>query len=330
MKSRKLLYQTFGMMLAVLLLAGCGRTSSAPIPGKWTGTAEFGTLVFTVNPQSRGVTYVEYTFSNCRCGGTTQSGTIGNGQETGWDGDPIVNGQFTFDGSTMTLKGTFDASGTSASGTWTYPECGSSGTWTASAVSQSTPIAESTSEPKKTNTPAPTATPAPTSAPIAASIIIPYCDKAREQGLISSNTYLCMVSEPGDFVGAGKNWILTSKGATFSTMFWYDDGGGGSIAIEGDASWHLAFQAPHKTVLIPGVYEHAIRVTSALYTNNNGLDVGGHGRGCNEITGRFEILEIVCGDDNDPKSFAANFEQHCEGESPALFGYIRFNSAIGP
>jgi hypothetical protein len=137
-------------MLVVLLLAGCGgsppgptatptpvpptATPALPTPGKWTGTAEFGTLAFTVNPKSTGVTYVQYTFANYGCGGTTQSGTVGNGQETGWDGKPIVNGQFTFDGNTMTLRGTFDASGTSASGTWTYPKCGSSGTWKASPI----------------------------------------------------------------------------------------------------------------------------------------------------------------------------------------------------
>jgi hypothetical protein len=104
---------------------------SNPKPGKWGGITDFGSFSFTVNPNGTGVTYVEYTFNNYGCNGVTHSGTIGNGQETGWDGEPIKNGQFTFSGNTMTLVGAFDPSGTSATGTWNYPECSFSGTWTA-------------------------------------------------------------------------------------------------------------------------------------------------------------------------------------------------------
>jgi hypothetical protein len=109
-----------------------GTSSSAnPKPGKWVGSADFGSFSFTVNPSGTGVPYVYYTFNNYGCSGVTHSGSIGNGQETGWDGEPIKNGQFTFTGSTMTITGTFEASGTTATGTWNYPECSTSGTWTA-------------------------------------------------------------------------------------------------------------------------------------------------------------------------------------------------------
>lgn len=101
-------------------------------PGKWSGTAEFGTLSFLVTEAGTGIPYVEYTFENYQCGNATSSGTIGNGQETGWEGVPITGGKFLFDGSTMMLEGEFDAAGTSASGTWTYPDCSTSGEWQAS------------------------------------------------------------------------------------------------------------------------------------------------------------------------------------------------------
>lgn len=148
----KQIKQAFGLVLVVLLLAGCGGSPAAPAatstpaapavtptpaapalptPGKWAGTAEFGTLTLTVNPKGTGVTYVNYTFDNYNCGNASHSGSIGNGQETGWEGNPIVNGQFTFEGATMKLSGTFDPSGTSASGTWDWPECGKTGTWKA-------------------------------------------------------------------------------------------------------------------------------------------------------------------------------------------------------
>jgi hypothetical protein len=112
-----------------------GTSSSAnpsnPKPGKWVGSTDFGSLSFTVNPSGIAIPFVEYTFNNYGCNGVTHSGSIGNGQETGWEGEPIKNGQFTFSGSTMTITGTFEASGTSATGTWNYPECSTSGTWTA-------------------------------------------------------------------------------------------------------------------------------------------------------------------------------------------------------
>jgi hypothetical protein len=44
-----------------------------------------------------------------------------------------------------------------------------------------------------------------------------------------------------------------------------------------------------------------------------GLSVSGDGRGCNTLTGRFEVLEAVYRSSGDVVSFAADFEQHCEG-----------------
>jgi hypothetical protein len=137
-----------------------------------------------------------------------------------------------------------------------------------------------------------------------------------------------MVSDEGDFIGQGENWLLTANDATFSTMFWWDDGGGGSITVKGKTEWGLDFRAPQQTVLKPGIYENSVRAMSALRTPKNGLDISGMGHGCNEVTGKFEVLEIVRGTNNDLTSFAANFEQHCEGKTPALVGYIRINSKI--
>jgi hypothetical protein len=178
--------------------------------------------------------------------------------------------------------------------------------------------------------PAPTLTPIPeypTLAEFEPTISIPYCDTAIAAGLVK-DTYLCMASEAGDFVGNGQEWLITPDDMAFSTMFWWEDGGGGTISLEGNDRWSLEFQAPENKVLTPGIYEDAVRVISALNTPQNGLDVSGAGRGCNQLTGRFEILEIVRGKNNELKSFAANFVQHCEGKAPTLSGYIRLNSQV--
>lgn len=175
----------------------------------------------------------------------------------------------------------------------------------------------------------PTATPAVPAAPVTSptpfvpTISIPYCDKARSDGTISGNTYLCMVSEPGDFVGAGKNWLLTPKDVPISIFFWRNEGGDITAG-----KWSLQFDAPDKIMFAPGIYENAVRAIEAAYKPLNGLDVSGDGRGCNSDSGRFEVLEITLGADKKPTSLAINFEQHCEGHKPVLFGYFRFNSNV--
>jgi hypothetical protein len=54
-----------------------------------------------------------------------------------------------------------------------------------------------------------------------------------------------------------------------------------------------------------------------------GLEVSGAGRGCNTLTGSFEIRRIEYSEGGDSiRSFAADFEQHCEDAKPALRGSL--------
>lgn len=63
-------------------------------------------------------------------------------------------------------------------------------------------------------------------------------------------------------------------------------------------------------------------------------DFCGNGRGCNRLTGSFEIFDIEFTEtvhDGGFKTFnvvklALNFTQHCEGDEPAMRGKIRINS----
>jgi prepilin-type processing-associated H-X9-DG protein len=56
--------------------------------------------------------------------------------------------------------------------------------------------------------------------------------------------------------------------------------------------------------------------------NKAGLDVSGDGRGCNMLTGRFQI-ETLDVTSSRLTSFTATFEQHCDG-GPALHGCVHF------
>ena len=131
-------------------------------------------------------------------------------------------------------------------------------------------------------------------------------------------------SEPGDFVGGGKKQSLTPANGTFTVSRNFDNGV--TINFTGATFWTFAFAAPFDGTLIAGVYENATRWPFQSPTAP-GLSVFGGG-GCNTLTGRFEVLYVVYGPSGDVVSFGANFEQHCEGAAPALFGQIRFNPAL--
>jgi hypothetical protein len=74
--------------------------------------------------------------------------------------------------------------------------------------------------------------------------------------------------------------------------------------------------------LAPQVYENAMRWPFQT-TGHPGLDVSGDGRGCNMVTGRFQIEELVTSS-NGLRSFTATFEHHCEGNASAVRGCVHF------
>ena len=145
----------------------------------------------------------------------------------------------------------------------------------------------------------------------------------------AQTTALVLNSAPGDFIGGGLNQTFTESDGTFTAMRNFDNGV--SIFFNGGPHWwYLYFAAPMDAPLIVGFFDEATRFPFQSPTKP-GLDVSGEGRGCNELTGRFEVLEVVYGPTGDVERFAATFEQHCEGMEPALTGSILFNSTLqGP
>lgn len=143
-----------------------------------------------------------------------------------------------------------------------------------------------------------------------------------------TETSLYMNSEPGDYIGQGEVWHDDATDGNFTATRNYDHG----VSIDFDnfdspAStwWDLRFAAPREEELMPGPYENAGRLAFRSPTKP-GLDVSGDGRGCNELTGRFDVLLVEYGSGDEIIRFAASFEQHCEGAEPALFGEVRFHS----
>jgi RTX calcium-binding nonapeptide repeat (4 copies) len=147
-------------------------------------------------------------------------------------------------------------------------------------------------------------------------------DVSLEAFAWGGRTRLVMDSEPGDYIGQGLDWSYTPDNASI--------GVGGArhyvgFGIDGDNGdwWFGDFAAPDGDILAPGHY------TASRYPFNGigaGIDVGGNGRGCNTIEGEFTVTEARFEPDGSLRSFGVDFEQHCEGMDPALYGTFEFRA----
>jgi hypothetical protein len=141
---------------------------------------------------------------------------------------------------------------------------------------------------------------------------------------LSRATSITLNSQPGDYVGGGITQTLTPIDGNFSIS---NTTGVAHVRLDaGDSSWSLDFAAPSGQPLVPGSYEGALRYPFQG-SSAPGLDVSGSGRGSNTLKGRFDILQTVFDGSGKLQQFAANFEQHSEGKSAALFGNVTYNFA---
>ena len=88
------------------------------------------------------------------------------------------------------------------------------------------------------------------------------------------------------------------------------------------------FSAPRGLPLVAGGYYAAARYP---FTPLNGLSISGDDvTSCAESNGRFVVHEIALAADGTVLRFAADFEQHCEGWVPGIFGAVRYNATFDP
>lgn len=137
-------------------------------------------------------------------------------------------------------------------------------------------------------------------------------------------TFLSFTSDPGDWVGAGESRLYEFADGTWGADY-VGSGGAEHVTVffrsstEAGVSWLLRMGAREGETLAPGKYESVERFRSAEHPE---LSFFGSGRGCNRVTGRFEIHSIRLGASNTLARLHATFTQHCEGGSPALNGEI--------
>ena len=136
----------------------------------------------------------------------------------------------------------------------------------------------------------------------------------------AGSTRLSMQSEPGDYIGIGRETVFVASDGTFTAWRNYKNGVTIGFATPNySAWWYLDFGAPDDDLLTPGVYANAVRHPFQP-AGVPGLSVSGDGRGCNTLTGSFQVLEVTYGAGDVIEAFRATFEQYCEGAAGALRG----------
>lgn len=141
----------------------------------------------------------------------------------------------------------------------------------------------------------------------------------------AATTSVTMTSEAGDYIGQGAHRVyypgagtVSVSGSVSSTV---------SVNVQGTDSsdyFTLTFAAASGQSLTTGTYLDAER-TPFRSAGHPGIDISGSGRGCNTIAGSFRVLDVA----PDLSRLWLTYEQHCEGQDPALFGEVRINEPGG-
>jgi hypothetical protein len=137
-------------------------------------------------------------------------------------------------------------------------------------------------------------------------------------------TALAMSSQPGDYIGGGMRYLITLSDGAFTPV---NSANVVEFNINNGDYWTTDFAGPTTARLAPGDYDNAQRYPFQP-AGTPGLSVYGAGRGCNTLTGNFDVLKASYNSSNVLLGFSANFEQHCEGGVPALFGWLRYKTKL--
>jgi hypothetical protein len=153
-------------------------------------------------------------------------------------------------------------------------------------------------------------------------------------------TYIRLQSQPGDPTGAGEQRVeYTVDQKAYSIAVVPNAAGGVDFLRTLPCQPVCPSTADHTSIqfapaagqsFVPGTYS-AVQKFSRNPGSRPGLLADERARNvdsCATVTGSFVVHEIVRAGDGSVTRFAADFEQHCNGQAPALYGAVRFNSDV--
>jgi len=152
---------------------------------------------------------------------------------------------------------------------------------------------------------------------------------ARSGSLLATSGTWTMTGDPNESITNGRSYAFSAPNDGLELGSGFGSNGISVFARPAGTSdlWDATFWAPTGQQLLPGVYSNARRFPDALHP---GLDVGGAGHGCNQVTGDFTIIDVSYGPYGYLNSVHLTFEQHCEGFAAALRGEINLTGPPAP
>jgi len=137
-------------------------------------------------------------------------------------------------------------------------------------------------------------------------------------------TEIIMDGDPGDPIGAGQHYELTSSNGDFSFNITAS-----KIFLrhssDGVRYFDFEFTPPTGQLLSPAPYFNAVHIDSAT-AFEPGMAITNETTGCDEISGHFLIYEFDLSGTN--PQIALDFEQYCDSRVDRLAGTIRINSNV--
>ena len=139
----------------------------------------------------------------------------------------------------------------------------------------------------------------------------------------SSDNYIYLESAPGDYIGAGANYLYTGATALISV---HAANARLSVGINANEGWNGDFQAMSSVSFLEVGYYPDVQRYPFHNPTKGGMSWSGEGRVCGNVTGWF-LVDSVTYDGNTLTAISLRFEQLCEDSFGALRGEIHWDAS---
>ncbi|MFD3512177.1 hypothetical protein [Streptomyces sp. NPDC058657] len=140
---------------------------------------------------------------------------------------------------------------------------------------------------------------------------------------------LSFSGDPGDYISQGRPHTYSVANKDKLTVTSNKDQNALSVSVNGADGSHWSLDLADGKALKAGSYTGAVR-----YPFNEagrpGLDLSGDGRGCDTLTGSFDIAQVVFGPHGYVQKLDATFEQFCGNSGAAARGEIHLTNPEPP
>lgn len=137
-----------------------------------------------------------------------------------------------------------------------------------------------------------------------------------------TGSFFYVKGDAADWVGHGQERLFGGDSVITATI----DAPHTYLIATANNGWYVHLAAPEGEPLQVGSYTGATRAGFRA-PGTPGIDLYGGGRGCNTVTGDFDVLAIQYDEGGNLTLFDATFVQHCGGDpSFATYGRVRYDA----